>query len=273
MPRSKKATVDYFPHSCMHGRTLHIIENKFGNDGYAFWFKLLENLGATENHFIDCNDPATWEYLLAQTRVSGETAESILNLLSSLGAIRTEFWKMRIVWSENFVKNLEAVYQRRRIDVFTIKDIEEYCQHKHYLNGINVNINPQSKVKESRVKESKVKYSLRFLKFYEAYPKKESKAEAEKAFIKIRPDDQLLEKMLTSIAWQIKTKKWQKDGGEYIPMPSTWLNQRRWEDEPTTGGKGVPATLLHSGPPDLSKYDDWDELNPPHLRMKKEEPK
>ena len=24
---------------------------------------------------------------------------------------------------------------------------------------------------------------------------------------------------------------WQKDGGRYIPMASTWLNGRRWEDE------------------------------------------
>ena len=159
MPRSKKATVDYFPHSCLHGRTLHIIESKFANDGYAFWFKLLESLGSTENHFIDCNDPATWEYLLAQTRVSGETAESILGLLASLGAIRSEFWKMRIVWSENFVKNLEAVYQRRRIDVFTVNDIEAYCKQKYSLSGINVNINPQSKVKESKVDKSKVKES------------------------------------------------------------------------------------------------------------------
>ena len=24
---------------------------------------------------------------------------------------------------------------------------------------------------------------------------------------------------------------WQKDGGSYIPYPSTWLKQKRWEDE------------------------------------------
>jgi hypothetical protein len=267
MPRSKKATVDYFPHSCLHGRTLHIIESKFGNDGYAFWFKLLELLGSTENHYIDCNDPATWEYLLAQTRVSGETAGWILNLLAALGAIHEPFWKFKVVWSENFVRNLEAVYQRRRIDLYTMSNIKEYCQQKGYLNGINVNINPQSKVKESKGKESKVKYSLRFLKFYEAYPKKEAKAEAEKAFIKICPDDQLLEKMLASIAWQIKTEKWQKDGGKYIPMPSTWLNQRRWEDEPLACSA---VQKPNDGHPDLSKYDDWDELNPEHLRAKKE---
>jgi hypothetical protein len=30
---------------CNHGRKMYIIEEKFGNDGYATWFKLLEQLG------------------------------------------------------------------------------------------------------------------------------------------------------------------------------------------------------------------------------------
>ena len=27
---------------------------------------------------------------------------------------------------------------------------------------------------------------------------------------------------------------WKKDGGKYIPYPSTWLNDERWEDELAT---------------------------------------
>jgi hypothetical protein len=30
---------------------------------------------------------------------------------------------------------------------------------------------------------------------------------------------------------QKKSKQWQKDDGQYIPNPSTWLNQGRWDDE------------------------------------------
>jgi hypothetical protein len=26
--------------------------------------------------------------------------------------------------------------------------------------------------------------------------------------------------------------EWTKDGGQFIPHPATWLNQKRWEDEP-----------------------------------------
>jgi hypothetical protein len=27
------------------------------------------------------------------------------------------------------------------------------------------------------------------------------------------------------------SQQWTKDGGQFIPMPATWLNGRRWEDE------------------------------------------
>lgn len=37
--------------------------------------------------------------------------------------------------------------------------------------------------------------------------------------------------MLTSIRQSAGSSDWQKDGGKYIPYPSTWLNGRRWEDE------------------------------------------
>lgn len=55
MARPTKETVDYFPHFVKCGRTIFILESKYGNDGYAFWFKLLEILGDTEGHYYDCS--------------------------------------------------------------------------------------------------------------------------------------------------------------------------------------------------------------------------
>jgi hypothetical protein len=31
-----------------------------------------------------------------------------------------------------------------------------------------------------------------------------------------------------------KSDDWNRDGGRYIPMPATWLRQRRWEIEDKT---------------------------------------
>lgn len=71
----------------------------------------------------------------------------------------------------------------------------------------------------------------RFKSFWTAYPKKQGKGAAEKSFRKIRPSDKLLKKMLEAIELAKKCSQWQRDGGQYIPNPATWIKQKRWEDE------------------------------------------
>lgn len=71
-----------------------------------------------------------------------------------------------------------------------------------------------------------------FTAFWSAYPKKTGKGAAEKAFARLGVSPTVLDAMLTALQWQINQPAWTKDGGQYIPHASTWLNQRRWEDEP-----------------------------------------
>ena len=40
--------------------------------------------------------------------------------------------------------------------------------------------------------------------------------------------------MIQAVEKQKQSTQWQRDGGQYIPHPATWLNQERWEDEVTT---------------------------------------
>ena len=95
-------------------------------------------------------------------------------------------------------------------------------------NPIQSNTNPIQSESESNGTSA----NERFEAFWKAYPRKESKPTARKAFEKINPDDELLKKMLSAIEKWKETSQWQEDGGRYIPHPSTWLNQQRWEDEP-----------------------------------------
>lgn len=70
-----------------------------------------------------------------------------------------------------------------------------------------------------------------FAAFWAAYPKKAGKADALKAWNKLKPDIVLQAKMGEALTAQKKSPQWTKNNGQYIPMPSTWLNGRRWEDE------------------------------------------
>jgi hypothetical protein len=73
--------------------------------------------------------------------------------------------------------------------------------------------------------------------FWEAYPRKTSKATALKSWLKIRPDAALLDVILAAVEAQSKSPQWVKDDGQFIPHPATWLNQRRWEDKPVGAPK------------------------------------
>lgn len=71
-----------------------------------------------------------------------------------------------------------------------------------------------------------------FDEFWQAYPKKVGKAEALKAFAKLKPDRHALQTMLDALAWQRELADWRKEAGRFVPNPATWLNKQRWEDEP-----------------------------------------
>lgn len=70
-----------------------------------------------------------------------------------------------------------------------------------------------------------------FAEFWKAYPVKKGKAAAEKAWLKLKPDTELQATILSAIAVQRESSSWKRDKGQYIPHPTTWLNQRRWDDE------------------------------------------
>jgi len=72
-----------------------------------------------------------------------------------------------------------------------------------------------------------------FNQFWKVYPKRKSRGQAEKAFLKINPDEQLLTKILESVERAKTSEDWIKEKGKYIPHPATWLNAKGWLDEDT----------------------------------------
>lgn len=76
-----------------------------------------------------------------------------------------------------------------------------------------------------------------FETFWKAYPRKVGKDAARKAWKKKGCNVNLLEKMLVTLEAQKQCKQWQKEDGQFIPHPSTWLNEGRWNDEVETFGE------------------------------------
>lgn len=84
-----------------------------------------------------------------------------------------------------------------------------------------------------------------FARFWQAYPSKVGKGAAEKAFAKHAG---IVDTLIEAVDRQVGSKQWRKDGGQYIPHPATWLNQRRWEDElpKSTSAAHATAARVHA---------------------------
>ena len=92
----------------------------------------------------------------------------------------------------------------------------------------------QTEREKEREKENEIeiendsKKEANFDRFWEAYPRKVGKVKAQAAFQKVTVP---VEVLLSAIKEQKKSPQWQKDSGQFIPHPATWLNGKRWEDQ------------------------------------------
>lgn len=287
MARPTKQTVDYFPHYVSDSKTKFMLENRYGNDGYAFWFKLLELLCRSDGHYYDCNNIADWEYLLALTKVPEETAVEILEKLSEMGKIDSNLWtNNKVIWCSSLVENLGPVYSKRTVST-PQKPIYGEFPHRKPTETMVIGVdNPQSKVEESIVDESitppispaggnenarnqsgesllvekatgeppkvspsktrnsrkkaelTVSQRVSFDRFWELWPNKVSKGQAEITWAKIDPDEEFVEVIIAGV---MRAKKHDKRFlGGYIPHASTWLNAKGWLDE--FSGEGGATT-------------------------------
>ena len=150
MARPKKQEVDYFPHYCDHGKVLFILENHFKNDGYAVFYKLEEILAKTEGHCYNCTNLENWEYLLSKMGTTEEIVLGVLQKLSAMGIIDAPLWTEKRIWMQSFVDSISDVYSRRTVDLPTKPEL---LHTEIQPNEQDVDINPQSKVKESKVIE------------------------------------------------------------------------------------------------------------------------
>ena len=92
----------------------------------------------------------------------------------------------------------------------------------------------------------KSKTHSEFESFWLAYPKKIGKKSALQAWQKAKDKPPLVD-VLQAIDTQQKSEQWMKDNGQFIPHPSTWLNQGRWADVPTQKPISTTEAFLARG--------------------------
>jgi len=105
-----------------------------------------------------------------------------------------------------------------------------------------IQVSNESATSHVFIKETNRLSLVQFEAFYSSYPKRKNRAAAEKAFRKLAPSPELLGQMMDALNWQAQQPEWLKNNGQYIPLPASWLNGRRWEDERPATMAAPPAT-------------------------------
>ena len=139
------------------------------------------------------------------------------------------------VLQDFFIKN-DAGYVHKRCDLV----INEYNKKSltasksakirwDNANGMRTHSEPNANHKPLTINHkplTNIKPLSDFDMFWIAYPKKVGKEAARKAWAKANPE---LALVLNALEWQKVSPQWFKT--QYIPHPSTWINQHRWLDE------------------------------------------
>lgn len=82
-----------------------------------------------------------------------------------------------------------------------------------------------------------------FDRFWQKYPKKQKRLKSQKAWRKLNPDPELIERIIKDVQQRRETFDWQKENGKYVPLPENYLNDQRWTDELPEPKRGDPDWL------------------------------
>lgn len=154
------------------------------------------------------------------------------------GIIVIKHWRLNNYIQKDRYK--ETIYKKEKallsINESNVYNLDTECIHsidKNRLDEISIdNIYGQNEMPETESTQETIKlWEEQFKVFYEKYPRKVKKQDVKKWFKNNKPSNELFSSMLHRLEQFRASKDWQKDGGQYIPYPTTWLNQKRWEDE------------------------------------------
>lgn len=120
-------------------------------------------------------------------------------------------------------------YRHMRDDEARGEYMRDYMQEYRKQKKFTVN-HGKPPLAQAEAEEDKPKTLAPFGAFWDAYPRKKSKGQAEKAWLKIKPDEQLCAAILAGVERAKTSADWQRDGGQFIPYPATWLAAKGWED-------------------------------------------
>lgn len=215
--------------------------------------------------------PSYWDakYWAKRCEVSISEAESWITDLVKRGLIEKDGERLAIhKWREyqpdpTAAERQEAKRERDK------SETDSHASHSDTRDVTDVTLTGQDRTipnqtKPNRKKRRVVVYSDDFIKFWKAYPRKNGKIKAwdnwESAMLsKVLPP---IDVILKAISEQRTSRQWSRDDGQFIPHPSTWLHQGRWDDEATEDNSTDLSWIRPKRETDVITTDGGEDCGP-----------
>ena len=219
-----------------------------------FWIKLLALAGRQNREgMIGLTDeiPYTEVQLANRFRMNTATVQLGLKLFEKYGMIEIV---NDMIYTRNWskyqnIEGLEKIKEQNRIRKANQREREKN-QKLEAAKAAPALPEPE---KKKTVTEMRLEF---FERFWKSYPRKTGKGKAREEFMKAKPNEELTQKMIAAVEASKRTQQWQKEKGQFIPNPATWLHQQRWEDEVE---EEIP--FYEPNPPAVIRdesIEDWD---------------
>jgi len=197
---------------------------EYGISGYGLWCGVLEiyakHCGDTpgEFHQIPLNT------FTRKLHASWTKVEKFLNFCATFGKL--SFKKVEKFCDINIPKMKE--YR----DEWTSRKNKNSGVTRELLPNKNTELLPKGNNRKQKSPPTPQGELPLFDEFWTQYPKKVDKKTTQELWRKRRLDPRF-DEIMAGLMVQKATEQWTRDGGKFIPNPSTFLNQERWNDVPT----------------------------------------
>lgn len=180
-------------------------------------------------------------------------------ILSDFKEIQSKMIKNSVetLLKKNGILEKETVKNTENTTIFDKEETERKQKGTEWNNveqkGTNGNkLGEEEEEEEEEEKEKDKKEILssdseEFSIFWLQYPKKNNKNTAIRRWNRMKVTPDLYQKIMEGLKRAKNSQEWNKDGGAFIPYPSSWLNAGGWENEyrplqPTEPPKPKPPT-------------------------------
>lgn len=209
------------------------------------WFKFYgsEYLSDPKIQALSACERSCWVTLLAYASLSNgvikHLTEDRLMVQAGVNPMEEEWNRIKGIYEKfeslEMIRNDDGVitiinWAKRQERAMTpyerTKKWREGKKEKEDDDGVKRDDDAHDDTREEKIREEK---KNTFARFWTSYPNKVSKKKAEIIWSRIPKLEH--DRIFKALDVFKVSRQWTKDGGAFIPHPTTWLNQERWKDE------------------------------------------